>query len=81
MNTLFEKVLFLRLSFNFLYQISKCQGCCDSNMRIFFTRSGFKTSDQVQGQGVPRIESGAYTLVREHFNLRDNAAIGPEMGL
>jgi hypothetical protein len=41
------------------------------------TRSGFKASDQVQGQGVPRIENGAYTLVREYFNLRDNAAIGP----
>jgi hypothetical protein len=39
--------------------------------------SGFKTSDQVQGQGVPRIENGAYTLVREYFNSRDNAAIGP----
>ena len=36
MNTLFEKVLFLRLSFNFLYQISKCQGRCE-NMRIFLT--------------------------------------------
>jgi hypothetical protein len=24
-------------------------------------RNGFKASDQVQGQGVPRIESGAYT--------------------
>ena len=23
--------------------------------------SGFKTSDQVQGQGVPRIENGVYT--------------------
>ena len=45
-----------------------------------FIRSGFKTSDQVQGQGVPRIESGAYTRVREHFNSRDNAAIGPQMG-
>jgi len=31
-------------------------------------------------QGVPRIESGAYTRVREHFNSRDNAAIGPQMG-
>jgi len=40
-------------------------------------RSGFKTSDQVQWQGVPRIENGAYTLVREYFNSRDNAAIGP----
>jgi hypothetical protein len=40
-------------------------------------RSGFKAPDQVQGQGVPRIENGAYTLVREYFNLRDNATIGP----
>ena len=31
-------------------------------------RSGFKTADQFQGQGVPRIENGAYTLVREYFN-------------
>jgi hypothetical protein len=43
--------------------------------------SGFKTSDCVRGQGIPRIESGAYTLVREHFNSRDNAAIGHKMGL
>jgi len=43
-------------------------------------RNGFKASDQVQGQGVPQIVSGAYTQVREHFNLRDNAAIEPEMG-
>jgi hypothetical protein len=43
-------------------------------------RSGFKTSDQVQRQGVPRIESGAYTVVREHFNVLDNTAIGPQMG-
>jgi hypothetical protein len=43
-------------------------------------RSGFKISNQVQGQGVPRIENGAYTSVREYFNLRDNAAIGPQMG-
>jgi hypothetical protein len=28
---------------------------------MYDTRSGFKTSDQVQGQGVPRIGSGAYT--------------------
>ncbi len=40
-------------------------------------RSGFKTPDQAQEQGVLRVESGAYTLVREHFNPRDNAAIGP----
>jgi hypothetical protein len=41
------------------------------------SRSCFKTSDQVQGQGVPLIERGAYTRVREHFNSRDKAAIGP----
>ena len=28
-----------------------------------------------------RIESGAYTLVREHFNSWDNAAIEPKMRL
>jgi hypothetical protein len=43
-------------------------------------RSGFKTSDQVQGQGVPRIGNGAYTQVHEYFNSRDNTAIGPQMG-
>jgi len=43
-------------------------------------RSGFKTSDQVQGQGVPQIEKGAYTLVREYFHPRDNTAIEPQMG-
>ena len=30
---------------------------------------------------VTRIESGAYTLVREHFNPWDNAAIEPNRGL
>ena len=44
------------------------------------TRSGFKTSDHVREQGVLRIENGAYTSVREYFNLRDNAAIGHQMG-
>ena len=38
-----------------------------------------KIVDCVQGQGVTRIESGAYTLVREHFNSRDNAATGRKM--
>ena len=42
-------------------------------------RSGFKTSDQIQGQGVPRIESRAYTLVREHFEVDCNTAIGQKM--
>jgi hypothetical protein len=43
-------------------------------------RSGFKTSDQFQGQGVPRIGNGAYMSVHEYFNPRDNTAIGPQMG-
>jgi hypothetical protein len=29
-----------------------------------------------QGKAPPRIDSGAYTPVREHFNLRSNAAMG-----
>jgi len=49
-------------------------------MNLCISRSGFKISDQVQGQGVPRIENGAYTSVREYFNPRDNTAIGPQMG-
>jgi hypothetical protein len=49
-------------------------------IRLILIRSGLKTPSQVQGQGVTPIESGAYTLVREHFNWRDNAAIGPVMG-
>jgi hypothetical protein len=43
-------------------------------------RSFFKTSDQAQGQGVPRIGSGAYTVVREHFDARDNTDLEPQMG-
>ena len=35
-----------------------------------------KIVDNVQWQGITRIESGAYTIVREHFNSRDNTAIG-----
>jgi hypothetical protein len=35
-----------------------------------------KIVDRVQWQGVPLFESGAYTIVREHFKRRDNAAIG-----
>jgi len=35
-----------------------------------------KIVDRVQWQGFPRFESGAYTVVREHFKLWDNAAIG-----
>jgi hypothetical protein len=44
--------------------------------RIARLRSCFKASDHVREQGVPRIENGAYTSVREYFNLRDNAANG-----
>jgi hypothetical protein len=43
-------------------------------------RSGFKTSDCIRGQGVTRIESGTYAVVREHFNSRNNAAIGHKVG-
>ena len=45
-------------------------------LRVIPIRSGFKTSDRVREQGLPRIENGAYTQVREYFNSRDNAAIG-----
>jgi hypothetical protein len=31
--------------------------------------------DFVRGQGVGRFESGAYTIVREHFETTHNAAI------
>jgi len=44
-------------------------------------RNYLRSVDHVQGQGITRIENGAYTLVREHFNSRDNAAIGREMHL
>ncbi len=50
-----------------------------SDKTIFFIpklKAVSKIVDYVQGQGIPRIESGAYTLVREHFNSRVNAAIG-----
>jgi len=46
----------------------------------YLTRSGFKTSNPVQGQGVSAVNNGAYTLVREFFNPHDNTAIGPQMG-
>ena len=35
-----------------------------------------KIADRVQWQGVPWVESGAYTIVREHFKPRDNTASG-----
>ena len=42
----------------------------------FILEAVSKIVDYVQWQGVLRIESGAYTLVREHFNSRDNTTIG-----
>jgi len=38
-----------------------------------------KTSAFVRGQGAIRFKSGAYTLVREHFELGCNAAIGQKI--
>ena len=38
-------------------------------------RTGLKNPDNVRGQGASRFESGAYTLVREHFKPACNAAI------
>jgi hypothetical protein len=40
-------------------------------------RSGFKTSDQVQGQGVRPIGKAQHTWVCEHLPEVCNAAIGP----
>jgi hypothetical protein len=39
------------------------------------TKTGFKALDNVQGQGAERFKSGAYTLVREHFEPVRNTAI------
>ena len=41
-----------------------------------FSGSGFKSSDYVRKQGVPRIENGAHTSAREYFDPWDNIAIG-----
>ncbi len=38
-----------------------------------------KPLDFVRGQGAIRFKSGAYTLVREHFESDWNAAIGQKM--
>jgi len=45
-----------------------------------WTRSGFKTSDQVQGQGVRPIGKAQHTWVCEHLPEACNAAIEPKMG-
>jgi hypothetical protein len=50
------------------------------NFHNFISRSGFKTSDQVQGQGVRPIEKAQHTWVCEHLSEACNAAIGPQMG-
>ena len=41
------------------------------------SRNGFKTLDQVQGQGADRRKSAAYWVVCEHFEEACNAVIGP----
>ena len=41
-----------------------------------FFKSDFKTPDHTRRQGAIRFESGAYTLVREHFESDRNAALG-----
>jgi hypothetical protein len=50
--------------------------------RLSFLIDNFQ-SYQVQGQGVPRIENGAYTSVREYFNsgLQSATNIGGPSGL
>jgi hypothetical protein len=52
---------------------------CQPNRRKFTThlRSGFKTSDLVQGLGVRPIEKAQHTWVCEHLSEACNAAIGP----
>ena len=39
-------------------------------------RIAFKSLDHVRGQGAGRFKSGAYTLVREHFETARNAVLG-----
>ena len=48
------------------------------NFRHF--RSGFKTSDQVQGQGAGRSRKRSIRIVCEHLSEACNTAIGPQMG-
>jgi hypothetical protein len=43
------------------------------------TKPVFRALDLVRGQGVSRFKSGAYTIVREHFEAARNTAIGQEM--
>ena len=43
-------------------------------------KSDLKTSDHARRQGAIRFKSGAYTIVREHFESDRNAAFGYEMG-
>jgi hypothetical protein len=50
-------------------------------MRDFFykCRIDFKPLDLAREQGGIRFKSGAYTIVREHFESDSNTAIGQEM--
>jgi len=48
---------------------------------VFFNKSriDFKLLDLVREHGEIRFKSGAYTLVREHFESNFNKALGQEM--
>ena len=51
-------------------------------MQLFFYYLSKRVSealDFVLGQGGIQVESGAYTIVREHFELDPNAVIGQKM--
>jgi len=48
-------------------------------MNIGNFKPAFRALDLVRGQGLGRFKSGAYTIVREHFEATHNAAIGQEI--
>ena len=52
-----------------------------SEIRNFFDKNGidFRPLDLAREQGGIRFKSGAYTIVREHFESDSNTAIGQEM--
>jgi len=52
-----------------------------SNVFELTCKLASKALDLVRWQGVMRLEPGAYTSVREHFQLHHNAANGQEMKL
>jgi len=47
---------------------------------LIIIRSGFKTSDQVQGQGAGRSGKRSIRVVCEHLPEVCNTAIEPQMG-